>query len=119
MILAMLAAAMTFTTLPSADERDVRCLAFLSRAAGKVEGEQRHRVDAGAIWYLGRLAARSPAIDPLAQVATVLASPRYDRVAYEADKQRCHAQLQNLVTTYQAWATTYPAMTKAQTAPGK
>lgn len=109
MMLAMLAAAAMFTTLPRVDEQDVRCLAFLSRAAGKVEGEQRRRVEGGAIWYFGRLAARSPAVDALDQVARVLAAPSYDGAAYDADKQRCHAELQSLVTSYGTWVSTYQA----------
>jgi hypothetical protein len=109
MLLIMLAAATPFTTLPAIDEQDVRCLAFLSRAAGKVEGEQRRRVEGGAIWYFGRLAARSPSIDPLSQVAKVLASPSYDHAAYEADKQRCHGELQGLAGRYEAWTATYQA----------
>lgn len=107
MILAMLAAAATFTALPAIDEQDLRCLAFLSRAADKVEGEQRRRVDAGAIWYFGRLAARSPGVDPVAQVARIIASPAYDRAAYEADKQRCHVELQSFAPRYESWAATY------------
>jgi hypothetical protein len=114
MILAMLAAAATsFTALPPADEQDLRCLAFLSRAAGKVEGDQRHKVDAGAIWFFGRLAARSPSIDPLAQVAKIIGSPAYDRAAYEADKQRCHVELQSLAPRYESWEATYQSSAAA------
>jgi hypothetical protein len=107
MMLTLIAAAVTFTSLPLADEQDVRCLAFLSRAAGKVEGEQQRRVDAGAIWYLGRIAARSPALDPLAEVAKVLKSPSYDRAAYEADKQRCRGEMQALASGFALWSETY------------
>ena len=113
-MLAMLAVALTSTALPAADEQDVRCLAFLSRAAGKVEGEQRRHVDAGAIWYFGKLAARSPTVDPMAQVARVLADPSYDHAAYEADKERCHGELQGLAPRYQAWAATYHAADPAR-----
>jgi hypothetical protein len=114
MLLAMLASVTAFTTLPTIDEQDVRCLAFLSQAAGKVEGEQRRRVEAGAIWYFGRLAARSPSIDPLAEIAKVVGSSRYDRAAYEADKLRCHGELQSLATRYEAWSASYPSAAPAQ-----
>jgi hypothetical protein len=107
MLLVMLAAATSFTNLPAIDEQDVRCLAFLSRAAQKVEGEERRRVDGGAIWYFGRLAARSPSLDPVAEVAKILASSAYDGSAYEADKQRCRMQLNGFAQAYGAWAAMY------------
>jgi hypothetical protein len=101
-------AAIAFTALPARDEQDLRCLAYLSRAAGQVDGELRKRVDGGAIWYFGRLAERSPSLDIQAELGQILNSPRYDERAYQADKQRCHADLDRFAIQFRAWEAANP-----------
>jgi hypothetical protein len=101
------AAAVTFTTLPPADEADVRCLAYLSRAEGRTTGNLRSKVEGGALYYFGRLEARSPGLDVEREVAAILASPAYTRATYEADKARCHDQLDPLAQHFAHWRGTY------------
>ena len=101
----VLTAALALTGLPRADEDDLRCLAYLSVAAGKVEGDQRRRVDAGALYYFGRIESRSPQVDIGAQLEKILSG--YGPEAYQADKARCHLQLDPLAARFEAWRGKY------------
>lgn len=103
----LLAAAAALTGLPKADEDDLRCLAYLSVAAGKVDGDQRRKVDGGALYYFGRIEARSPQLDIGAQLEKILHAPGYGPQTYQADKARCHGQLDPLATRFDAWRGRY------------
>lgn len=103
----LLAAAAALAGLPKADEDDLRCLAYLSVAAGKVDGEQRRKVDGGALYYFGRIESRSPQLDIGAQLEKILHAPSYGPQTYQADKARCHGQLDSLATRFDAWRGRY------------
>ncbi|WP_159979851.1 MULTISPECIES: hypothetical protein [unclassified Novosphingobium] len=103
----LLAAAVALTGLPRADEDDLRCLAYLSVAAGKVDGDQRRKVDAGALYYFGRIESRSPQLDIGAELEKILRAPGYGPETYQADKARCHLQLDPLVTRFDGWRGRY------------
>ncbi|AXB75184.1 hypothetical protein [Novosphingobium sp. P6W] len=103
----LLAAAAALTGLPKADEDDLRCLAYLSVAAGKVDGDQRRKVDGGALYYFGRIESRSPQLDIGAQLEKILHAPGYGPETYQADKARCHGQLDPLATRFDAWRGRY------------
>lgn len=107
MIVPILAAALALTRLPKADEDDLRCLAYLSVAAGKVQGDQRRRAEAGALYYFGRIESRSPQLDVGARLETILHAPGYARKTYEADKARCHIQLDPLANRFEEWRGRY------------
>lgn len=109
MIVSVLAAALSLTALPQADQDDLHCLAYLSVAAGKVEGDLRTRVDGGALYYFGRIQARSPQIDIAAALEEILQAPGYGPQTYQADKARCHAQLDPLASQLEAWKGKYEA----------
>jgi hypothetical protein len=103
----LIAAAIALTGLPRADEDDLRCLAYLSVAAGKVQGDQRSKVEGGALYYFGRIEARSPQLDIGAELAKILDAPGYGPKIYQADKARCHVQLDPLATHFATWRGTY------------
>lgn len=107
MILPVLAAALSFAALPKADEDDLKCLAYLSVAAGKVQADQRRKVDAGALYYFGRIESRSPQIDIGAELEKILHAPGYGPEAYRADKARCHFQLDPLAGRFEQWRDRY------------
>lgn len=99
----VLATALALTGLSRADEDDLRCLAYLSVATGKVEGEQRRKAEAGALYYFGRIESRSPQLDIGAELAKILEAPEYGPKVYAADKARCHQQLDPLAARFEAW----------------
>ncbi|HUD28098.1 MAG TPA: hypothetical protein VMQ93_04440 [Novosphingobium sp.] len=107
MIVPVLAAALALAGPTRADEDDLHCLAYLSIAAGKVEGEQRHRVEAGALYYFGRIEGRSPQLDIGAELARILEAPGYGPETYRADKARCHVQLDPLAGRFETWRGRY------------
>lgn len=106
-MIVLAAAAMSLAALPPADRDDIRCLAYLTVAAGKVDGDLQRKVEGGALYYFGRLEARSPTLDVAAALDSAIHDPAYDRQAYEADKARCHVQLDPLATRFDAWRETY------------
>jgi hypothetical protein len=107
MLVPVLALSMALTGLPRADEDDLRCLAYLSVAAGKVQGDQRRKVDGGALYYFGRIEARSPQLDIGAELEKILHAPGYGPETYQADKARCHGQLDPLATHFTQWRERY------------
>lgn len=107
MVVPLIAAAIALTGLPKADEDDLRCLAYLSVAAGKVEGDQRGKVDGGALYYFGRIESRSPQLDIGAEVEKILHAPGYGPETYQADKARCHIQLDPLAARFTQWRGRY------------
>lgn len=106
-MIVLLAAAAALTGLPKADEDDLRCLAYLSVAAGKVDGDQRRKADGGALYYFGRIESRSPQLDISAELEKILHAPGYGSETYQADKARCHGQLDPLATRFDAWRGRY------------
>ena len=107
MIVSLLAAALSLSALPQADQDDLHCLAYLSVAAGKVKGDLRTKVDGGALYYFGRIQARSPQLDIAAALDAILEAPGYGAQTYQADKARCHAQLDPLAGQFEAWKDKY------------
>lgn len=107
MILIPVLAAAIVAAPPQADQDDLHCLAYLSVAAGKVEGETRRKVEAGALYYFGRLEARRPQYDIAVELDRILRAPGYDADTYRADKARCHAQLDPLADRFEAWRGRY------------
>lgn len=104
MIVTLLAAALL---LSPQTEDDIHCLAYLSVAAGKVDGETRRKVEGGALYYFGRIEASDPQLDIAAALQAIVSTPEYDKKAYEADKARCHAQLDPLAAHFDAWKGRY------------
>ncbi|MEE4451958.1 hypothetical protein [Novosphingobium resinovorum] len=102
-IAALLAAALSLSALPQAEQDDLHCLAYLSVAAGKVQGDLREKVDGGALYYFGRIQARDPQLDIAAGIDAILHAPGYGPETYQADKARCHAQLDPLAGQFEAW----------------
>lgn len=109
MIVSILAAALSLSALPQADQDDLHCLAYLSVAAGRAQGDLRDKVDGGALYYFGRIEARSPQLDIAAALDQVLHEPGYGSETYRADKVRCHAQLDPLAGRFEAWKGKYEA----------
>ncbi|EJL23419.1 hypothetical protein [Novosphingobium sp. AP12] len=107
MIVPVLAAALALTGLPKADEDDLRCLAYLSVATGKVQGDQRRKAEAGALYYLGRIESRSPQLDIGAQLEAILHAPGYGPETYQEDKARCHIQMDPLAARFEQWRGRY------------
>jgi len=107
MIVLPLLAAVSLAGLAPADQDDLRCLAYLSRAEAHTDGALRMKVEAGALYYFGRIEARSPQLDIADALAGILASPTYTHEVYEADKARCHAQLDPLAADFDHWRDTY------------
>jgi hypothetical protein len=112
MLVPFLAFALSTAPLPQADVDDLHCLAYLSVAAGKVEGDKQRLVDGGALYYFGRLEARNPQYDIAAELDRILQAPGYGRETYEADKARCHGQLDPLAGQFEAWRGKYEAVGK-------
>lgn len=107
MIVPVLAAALALTGLPKAIEDDLHCLAYLSVAAGKVQGDQRRKAEAGALYYFGRLESRDPGLDIGTQLGGILDAPGYGAQTYLADKARCHLQLDPLAGEFAQWREKY------------
>lgn len=105
--LSLLAAGLATAALPQADQDDLHCLAYLSVAASKVEGDMQAKVDGGALYYFGRIEARSPGLDIGAELDKVLHAPGYGPDVYKADKARCHAQLDPLAAEFAQWRGKY------------
>ena len=107
MILMPVLAVAMISAPPQADQDDLHCLAYLSVAAGKVAGELRHKVEAGALYYFGRLEARQPQYDIAVELDRILHAPGYGAQSYQADKARCHAQLDPLADRFETWRGRY------------
>lgn len=111
----LLAAALAATAAPAvppapaAVQDDLHCLAFFSFAAGKVDGEMRKKIDAGALYYFGHVQARAPGIDANAEIAKILQAPGYFPETFQADKARCHAEIEPLIGQFTQWKQTYEA----------
>lgn len=107
MIVSVLAAAVSLAAMPQADRDDLHCLAYLSVAVGKVDGAMREKVDGGALYYFGRIEARSPKVDIADALEQILKDPGYGPQTYEVDKARCRRQLDPLAARFGAWKDTY------------
>lgn len=82
------------------EDADLRCMVAISLAIDGLEKDGTATVDekSGVIsifmYYLGRIDARYPTIDYVAEVSRLLETPNYLQSRFRADLTRCSAEAQ-------------------------
>ncbi len=76
-------------------DQDLHCLAAFSLVGDSAKGEDKLKVMAVAMFYVGRIDAEAPGLDLEGALANVISAPDYQNNSLKADMERCGTEMQS------------------------